>query len=136
MKGMTGWWGWRGSRGSQAGDPGPVSQAHTAPQEEDAGLVPGAADAGTAHGGGAVHGAAHGGGAGTGLAPGGAEDGAAEAGARRPVHRDGADEASNGVSAQRRGAPAGRLPHEQAVPRALQRAADWSWRLLLVGLLI
>ena len=25
---------------------------------------------------------------------------------------------------------------EPAVPRALQRAADWSWRLLLIGLLI
>ena len=145
MKDMTGWWGWRGSRGRQAGDPGPASQVHTGPQEEDAGLVPGAADAGVAHGGGAVHGAAHGaadagmahgGGADTGLAHGGAEDGAAEAGARRPVHRDGADEASNGVPAQLRATPPARPAREPAVPRALQRAADWSWRLLLIGLLI
>jgi predicted PurR-regulated permease PerM len=127
MKDMTGWWGWRGSRGSQAGDPAPASQAYAAAQERDADIADGnGADAGIAHGG-ADPGPGHGD---------GAEDAAAKTGTRRPAHRDGADEASNGIPAQRPSAPAGRVPREPTVPRALQRAADWSWRLLLIGLLI
>ena len=136
MKDMTGWWGWRGSRGSQAGDPAPASQAHAAAQERDADIADGnGADAGITHGGADAGVAHHDADPGTG--PGdSAQDAAAKTGTRRPAHRDGADEASNGIPAQRPSAPAGRVPREPTVPRTLQRAADWSWRLLLIGLLI
>jgi predicted PurR-regulated permease PerM len=136
MKDMTGWWGWRGSRGSRAGDPAPASQAYAAPREEDDIADGHGADAGVSHSDSAGAGVSHSDSAGAGVAHGGADDGAAEAAARRPARRDGADEAGNGVPVQRHSAPAGRLPREPAVPHALQRAADWSWRLLLVGLLI
>jgi len=144
MKDMTGWWGWRGSRGSRAGHPAPASQAYPAPGEDaggadaavanggaGAGVADGGADTGTANASGADTGTANGGGADAGTANGGAE-----AGLHRPAHRDGTDEASNGVPAQLRSAPVSRLPREPTVPRVLQRAADWSWRLLLIGLLI
>src|SRR5262252_7486121 len=134
MKDMTGWWGWRGSRGSRAGHPAPASQAYPAPGEDaggaDAAVANGGAGAGVADGG-ADTGTANASGADTGTANGGAE-----AGLHRPAHRDGTDEASNGVPAQLRSAPVSRLPREPTVPRVLQRAADWSWRLLLIGLLI
>src|SRR5215469_3426234 len=123
MKDMTGWWGWRGSRGSRTGDPAPASQAYPAPQGQDADIADGdGADLDVAGGDGADSHSAGGGGT--------------EAGTRRPAHRGGADETNNGVPAQLRSAPVSRLPREPTVPRMLQRAADWSWRLLLVGLLI
>ena len=128
MKDMTGWWGWRSSRGSQARDPGPASHAYAASRGEDADV----ADGGVAGDGGVADGGVVDGGAGNG----GAGNGGAEAGPRAPAHRDGADEASNGVPGQMRAAPPARPAREPAVPRMLQRAADWSWRLLLVGLLI
>ncbi len=107
MEDMTGWWGWRGTRGGHGGDAAPARPGYALPQGEDD-----IADGG------------------------GAEDDRAEAGARRPAHGDGADEASNGVPAKLRAAPVSRLPREPSVPRLLRQAADWSWRLLLVGLLI
>jgi len=77
MKDMTGWWGWRGKWGGQAADPGPASQAHAAPQGEDADLAElGAADGSVVDGDGA--------------GDGGPGHGGAEAGPRRPAHRDGA----------------------------------------------
>jgi predicted PurR-regulated permease PerM len=47
-----------------------------------------------------------------------------------------ADDASDGTSAERRPPAAGRPAREPPVPFWLARAAAWSWRLLLVGLLI
>jgi predicted PurR-regulated permease PerM len=47
-----------------------------------------------------------------------------------------ADEATNGMTGPVRAWPGGRAPQEPPVPRILQRAAAWSWRLLVVGLLI
>jgi len=108
MEDMTGWWAWRGSRGSRAGDPAQAGQAHTAPQGEDSDIADGVI----------------------------AKDDGAEADLRPQAHRDGADEASNGVPAKLRAAPVSRLPREPSVPRLLRQAADWSWRLLLVGLLV
>ena len=79
--------------------------------------------------------------------PGGAADagprnGIAEPGERRQAPRGEADEAATPVSGTRRPAAAVRRrreprePREPLVPEFLQRAAAWSWRLLLVGLLI
>jgi predicted PurR-regulated permease PerM len=45
-------------------------------------------------------------------------------------------EAANGGPARLRTAADGRLPLEPPVPGALLRAAAWSWRLLVIGLLI
>jgi predicted PurR-regulated permease PerM len=50
-----------------------------------------------------------------------------------------AGEAANGMPGPGRPWPSGRAPQapqEPPVPRSLQRAAAWSWRLLVVGLLI
>src|SRR6266704_695861 len=43
---------------------------------------------------------------------------------------------ANGTPGRLRTAAAGRLPWEPPVPSLLQRAAAWSWRLLVVGILI
>jgi predicted PurR-regulated permease PerM len=115
MEGMTGWWAWRGSRGGHGGDAAPARPGHALPEGEDD-----VADGGTT-GGGVTE---------------GTQDGAAEAGGPRPAHGDGADEASNGAPAKLRAAPVSRLPREPSVPRPLRQAADWSWRLLIVGLLV
>jgi predicted PurR-regulated permease PerM len=64
-----------------------------------------------------------------------AEDGAATSEPQAEPHGE-ADEAANGNSGQLRSAAAGRLPREPPVPGFLARAAAWSWRLLVVGLLI
>jgi predicted PurR-regulated permease PerM len=123
MKGMTGRWGWRSSRGSQAGDPAQEGHAYVASSGEHSDVGDGRiANGGVADGGSADDGSA--------------DDGGAEVGVRRSAHRDGADEASNGVPAKLRPAPVSRLPQEPPVPRLLQQAAAWAWRLLLVGLLI
>jgi predicted PurR-regulated permease PerM len=110
MEVMTGWWAWRGTRGVHGGDAAPGRPGYARPQAED--------DV-----------------AGGGVA-GGAPDGSPEAGVPRPARSDGADEASNGAPAKLRAAPVSRVPREPSVPRPLRQAADWSWRLLIVGLLI
>ena len=118
MKGMTGRWGWRSSRGSQAGDPAPEGHAYVRSSGENSDAGDGIiANGGVADGG-------------------SAQDGGPEAGPHQLAHRDGADEGSNGVPAKLRTAAVSRLPQEPPVPRLLQQAAAWAWRLLLVGLLI
>ncbi|HTS95654.1 MAG TPA: AI-2E family transporter [Streptosporangiaceae bacterium] len=63
------------------------------------------------------------------------DDAVAPDGPRPPEQPGGADEAGNGM-ARLRAAAVDRLPREPPVPGWLARAAAWSWRLLLVGLLI
>jgi predicted PurR-regulated permease PerM len=48
----------------------------------------------------------------------------------------GTGEAADGDPGGQHAAPGGRLAQEPQVPRALQQAAAWSWRLLVIGLLI
>ena len=55
------------------------------------------------------------------------------------LERDGEERhggASNGTAGGMRAPADPRLPRELPVPAFLQRAAAWSWRLLLVGLLV
>jgi predicted PurR-regulated permease PerM len=125
MKGMTGRWGWRSSRGTQAGDRAQEGHAYVASSAENSDSDIG--DGVIANGGAADGGSAE---------DSGTKDSGAEAGVRRSAHRDGADEASNGIPAKLRTATVSRLPQEPPVPRLLQQAAAWAWRLLLVGLLI
>jgi predicted PurR-regulated permease PerM len=104
---MSGWWAWRGHRGTDA-DPSPVGQSATAVQGR-----PDAAE--------------------TGSAPAG-ELGAGQLG---DAGQDaGTGEAANGGPARPQAASGDRIGQEPPVPRALQRAAAWSWRLLVIGLLI
>src|SRR5271170_4992212 len=105
MEDMTGWWAWRGIRGGHAGDAAPARQGYARPEGEDGDIADGSP----------------------------ADDDGAEAGGRGPARRGGPDEASNGIPAKLRTAPVRRLPQEPSVPRVLRQAADWSWRLLLVG---
>jgi predicted PurR-regulated permease PerM len=65
-----------------------------------------------------------------------AETGDADAGERRAGQHGETDEAANGGQGKPRAAAGARPPQEPPVPAALQRAAAWSWRLLVVGLLI
>ncbi len=109
MEDMTGWWAWRGTRGGHAGDAAPAGPGYAPPPGEDDDIADGAAAA---------------------------DDDGAEAGGRGQAHRGGADEAGNGMPAKLRTTAASRLPREPPVPRLLQQAAAWAWRLLLVGLLI
>ena len=64
------------------------------------------------------------------------EEGGSGASERQAEPRRETDEAANGNPGQPRSAITGRLPREPPVPGLLQRAAAWSWRLLVVGLLI
>ena len=104
---MSGWWAWRGHRGTDA-DPSPGGQSATA--------VQGRPDA--------------------------AETGSTPAGEHRTgqlgdAGQDaGTGEATNGGLGRPRAASGDRIGQEPPVPRALQRAAAWSWRLLVIGLLI
>jgi predicted PurR-regulated permease PerM len=68
--------------------------------------------------------------------PAAADGGSADAGERQAEPHGETAEAANGSPAKLRSAVAGRLPQEPPVPGFLQRAAAWSWRLLVVGLLI
>jgi len=104
---MSGWWAWRGNRGSEAG-PSPGGRTATAVQGQ----------------------------------PDAAETGSGEAGDVRTA-RHGEDaqqgkpgEAVNASPRSPRAEAGGRSPYEPPVPGGLQRAAAWSWRLLVVGLLI
>jgi predicted PurR-regulated permease PerM len=60
--------------------------------------------------------------------------GAAVAAGDNPGDGSAAGDAADGVSSRLRPGP--RLPADPPVPLLLQRAAAWSWRLLLVGLLV
>ena len=68
--------------------------------------------------------------------PDAADTGSAAAGELPAGHPGETGEAANGGPGSPRTAADGRLPLEPPVPRALQRAAAWSWRLLVIGLLI
>jgi predicted PurR-regulated permease PerM len=68
--------------------------------------------------------------------PDAAETGSAGAAELRAGHPGETDKATNGGPGRPRTAADGRLPLEPPVPGALQRAAAWSWRLLVIGLLI
>jgi predicted PurR-regulated permease PerM len=65
-----------------------------------------------------------------------AEEGSADASERQARPHGETGQAPSGNRGQPQSAVAGRLPQEPPVPGFLQRAAAWSWRLLLVGLLI
>jgi len=105
---MSGWWAWRGNRGTEA-DPAPGGQAATALQRRpDADETGGAADAGE-------------------LRAGQLGDAGQDAGT---------GDAANGDLSRPQGPSGDRSTAEPPVPRALQRAAAWSWRLLVIGLLI
>jgi predicted PurR-regulated permease PerM len=126
MEDMTGRWAWRGSRRSEADDPAPAALTGTAEAEESQDRPAGAADL-------------------DGVAtdrPDGTGERQAGAGQRRDragEFRDGPGETANGTAGDRR-APADQpLPRESRepqVPAFLQRAAAWSWRLIVVGLLL
>jgi predicted PurR-regulated permease PerM len=68
--------------------------------------------------------------------PDAAETGDAGAGGRGSGPDGGTDKAPNGIPGSLRPPVPGRLPQEPPVPGFLQRAAAWSWRLLVIGLLI
>jgi predicted PurR-regulated permease PerM len=104
---MSGWWAWRGNRGSEEA-PSPGGQAATA--------VRGRPDA---------------------AETGGVAVGELRAGQPREAGQDaGTGDAANGGPGRPQAASDDRLAQEPQVPRALQRAAAWSWRLLVIGLLI
>jgi predicted PurR-regulated permease PerM len=111
MEDMTGRWAWLGNRGSAARrEPdatAPETPEDALPDERRAAEAPDTAD-----------------GEGTADAPDTAE---------APGTADAADA---GASAKLRTASVSRLPREPPVPAWLARAAAWSWRLLLVGLLV
>jgi predicted PurR-regulated permease PerM len=68
--------------------------------------------------------------------PAAAAVGGAGPGERQAEPHGDPDQAANGNPGQLRSAVVSRLPREPPVPGLLQRAAAWSWRLLVVGLLI
>jgi predicted PurR-regulated permease PerM len=123
MESMTGRQAWRRDRSGQADNPGLQASADR-PAQPPTGTAAEAAGEATA---GAV--------AGTEAA--GTEVAGTETGAARDNSGDGrgAGDAANGVPSRLRAAvPRG--PQEPPVPLLLARAAAWSWRLLLVALLI
>jgi predicted PurR-regulated permease PerM len=65
-----------------------------------------------------------------------AETGNAAAGERGAGQHGETDETANGGPGRPRTGAGGRFLQEPPVPGALQRAAAWSWRLLVIGLLI
>jgi predicted PurR-regulated permease PerM len=64
------------------------------------------------------------------------ETDSAAAGEGRAGQSGDTGQAANGGPGRPQTVAGGRLPQEPAVPGALQRAAAWSWRLLVIGLLI
>jgi predicted PurR-regulated permease PerM len=104
---MSGWWAWRGHRGTEA-DPSPGGQLATAVQRRPEADETGSAAAG--------------------------EPRAGQAG---DAGQDaGTGDAANGGLSRPQAASGDRIAPEPPVPRALQKAAAWSWRLLVTGLLI
>jgi predicted PurR-regulated permease PerM len=140
---MTGRQARSGDRSGQADNPGPRASADRAaqPPPGPAAEVAGGSTASAVAGDFAASNSA---GGTTAQAPGSgataspdAADSEAEAAAARdnPGDGRGAGDVANGVPSRRRAAVP-RLPEEPPVPLLLQRAAAWSWRLLLVALLI
>ena len=104
---MSGWWAWRGHRGADA-DPSPGGQSATAVQGRPDSAETGSTAAGELRGG-------------------QLGDAGQDAGTGEPT---------NGGLGRPQAASGDRIAQEPPVPRALQRAAAWSWRLLVIGLLI
>jgi predicted PurR-regulated permease PerM len=103
---MSGWWAWRGNRGTEA-DPSPGGRAATAVQRR-----PDADETGAAAG-------------------------EPRAGQLGDAGQDaGTADAANGGPSRPQVTSGDRITPEPPVPRGLQRAAAWSWRLLVIGLLI
>jgi predicted PurR-regulated permease PerM len=142
MEDMSGRWALRGSRSEDVAEQAAGSRAVTALQGppdvtetgETAEAVAGASQRASApyagQGGAAAAGTRHaeqGGAAAAGTRH--AEQGGAAAGGTRHAEQGGA---ASGM----RSAPADRLSQEPPVPRLLQRSAAWSWRLLVIGLLL
>src|SRR5580698_4289802 len=69
-------------------------------------------------------------------APGGTDDGAPDQGGAAAGGAAAGDAAAGDAAAATTLPAPGQLPREQLVPFWLGRAAAWSWRLLVVGLLI
>jgi predicted PurR-regulated permease PerM len=107
---MSGWWAWRGNRGTEA-EPSPGGQAATAVQRRPDADETGGAAAGEPR-------------------AGQPRDAGQDAGTGDPTN------GGHGGLSRPQAAPGDRIALEPPVPRALQRAAAWSWRLLVIGLLI
>src|SRR5215831_19432727 len=124
MEDMTGRWAWRGSSRSEADDPAPATLTGTVPggtaaagEGDDRPVGAAELDGVTAD------------------RPGGTGERRGRAGELQ----DGPGEAPSGTAGDRRDPadqPPPRESREPPVPAFLQRAAAWSWRLIVVGLLL
>jgi predicted PurR-regulated permease PerM len=115
---MSGWWAWRGNRGTEA-DPSPSGRAAIAVQGRPATAGTGGADASEIRA---------------------AQDAESRQHGEPGQHGEPAQHAEADATAKE--SPAAQAEasswfvREPPVPRGLQRAAAWSWRLLIIGLLI